>query len=234
MDIVGSTTLSITSLPGEDRGSSHDTLSEHQIHPDDAAPRSIALWGLWVPLAIAVVVMLMFQASRLAPTPQDSPAIGKTAPRLDLVRLTDQPLADRLENVTPGKVTLLHFWGTWCGPCKMEYPHLSELVERFRSRDDFEFVSVSCESGGQETFEGLRQKTDAFFASQGITGSAFADARGITRRSAAERLERNSMFYPTTILIGTDGKIVAVWEGYAPEAVEEMETLIEEQFSTGT
>lgn len=179
-----------------------------------------------MPLIITVLAIVVFRSGSLSSTGQDSPAIGKTAPRLNLVRLTDQPLLDPVESVAEGKVTLIHFWGTWCGPCRMEYPHLSEMVEQFEARPDFLFVSISCEGDRYETFDGLRQKTDDYFASEGIEGFAFADARGVTRRSVAERLERNSMFYPTSILVGPDGKIAGVWEGYTPGSVDQIESQI--------
>jgi hypothetical protein len=88
-------------------------------------------------------------------------------------------------------------------------------------------VSVSCEGGRGETFNDLRKKTSDYFLSEGIDGPAFADPQGITRRSTAERLERGSMSYPTSLVIGPDGQIAGVWEGYAPGAVDQMESLIE-------
>ena len=125
------------------------------------------------------------------------------------------------------KVTLIHYWGTWCGPCMMEYPHLASLVDRLETNPAFEFISISCESGPGETYEGLWQKTNDYFQSEGIAGDAFADPQGISRRSAADRLERRSMFYPTTILVGPDGRIEGVWEGYSPESVDQMGSLTE-------
>ena len=43
-----------------------------------------------------------------------------------------------------------------------------------------------------------------------------------------ERLERSSMFYPTSILVGADGNIVGVWEGYAPDSVDQIGSFIED------
>jgi cytochrome c biogenesis protein CcmG/thiol:disulfide interchange protein DsbE len=233
MSIVGSTTTkSPPSLPNGDRGSPNDTVSEQRIHPGNEAPKQISMWWFAVPLIVIVLAVVVLRSNPNVSTEQDSPAIGKTAPRLDLVRLNDQPTFDRLEKVADGKVTLLHFWGTWCGPCRMEYPQLSRLANRLNSSPQFHFVSVSCEGVRGETFDGLWQKTSNYFASEKIDSFAFADARGITRRSAAERLERSSMFYPTSILVGPDGKIVGVWEGYAPDSVDQIESFIENLLAT--
>lgn len=184
------------------------------------------MWWLAVPLMVLILVLVALRPGSRGPSGQDSPAIGKPTPRLDLVRLTDQPLLDRLDRVPQGKVALIHFWGTWCGPCKMEYPHLSSVAGRLQSNPRFLFVSVSCEGGGRETASGLRKKTSDYFQSAGLDDVTFADPQGITRRSTAERLERSSMFYPTSILVGSSGRIAGVWEGYAPGAVEQMESLI--------
>lgn len=44
-----------------------------------------------------------------------------------------------------GKVLLLDFWATWCGPCVMSLPHMRQVYERFKSNPDFEMVGVSLD-----------------------------------------------------------------------------------------
>ena len=226
MSIVISTAPSLPSSAIGDLESPNHTVSEQSTHPANDAARPISWWWLAVPLLLFALAMVSLRSNPAASSAQDSPAIGKAAPRIDLVRLTDESVLDRLETIPQGKVTLLHFWGTWCGPCKMEYPQLSTLASRLQSSPQFRFLPVSCEGGQGETFDGLWRKTYEYFASEEIDSFAFADPRGITRRSAAERLERSSMFYPTSILVGVDGRIVGVWEGYTPDSVEQMEIMI--------
>lgn len=201
-------------------------MSSDNPHTCNDGHSRLSLWWFAVPAVLLLVTILVLRSGPGPAVDQDSPGIGKPAPRLDLVRLTDQPVLDRLQKVPDGKVTLLHFWGTWCGPCKMEYPELVSMAKAFQARPGFRFVSVSCEGGRGETFDGLREKTFDYFATEGIDGPVFADPQGITRRSAAERLEQNAMYYPTTIIVGREGKISGVWEGFSPTAVGQMEALI--------
>ncbi len=153
-------------------------------------------------------------------------AVGKPAPVIDLVPLTDSVSLSTLNQVPLGKVTLLHFWGTWCGPCKMEYPELAAMVRRWEPSTGFQFISVSCESGGSETFDQLKRNTIDYFESSGVNSVAYCDPRTTTRRSVADRFERDSMFFPTTILIGPDGLIVRAWEGFSEAGVEQMHQAI--------
>jgi thiol-disulfide isomerase/thioredoxin len=165
-------------------------------------------------------------AVMLASTQQDldlrSPAVGKPAPQIDLIQLPGSEQVVAADVTLSGKVTLLHFWGTWCGPCRMEYPELAKATEALTQETGFHFIPVSCEGSSGETFEGLWEKTQQFFQRERIDSVAFADPRGITRQSMAQRLQQDSMYYPTSVLIGPDGKIAGVWEGYSETGVSEI------------
>ncbi|HIE66318.1 MAG: TlpA disulfide reductase family protein [Nitrospira sp.] len=47
-----------------------------------------------------------------------------------------------------GKVVLVNFWATWCGPCKAEMPSM-EALYRSHVRDDFEILAVSIDLGDE-------------------------------------------------------------------------------------
>ncbi len=205
-------------------------MSETNVHPIAPLPRRPASAGtsrrsfLWLGVIGLIVAALII--GRLRQNPNDdgmgSPAVGKPAPQIDLVRLDSGAALPPDEISTGGKVQWLHFWGTWCGPCRTEYPHLAEVAGQLSENPKFQFLPVSCESGSGETIGGLAQKTSDYFASESIQSPALADPRGVTRQSATERMEQPNLYFPTSILIGPDGKIVGVWEGYTPSAVDQI------------
>jgi thiol-disulfide isomerase/thioredoxin len=67
---------------------------------------------------------------------------GKPAPAIDGTGMDGKPL--KLADYR-GRVVVLVFWGTWCGPCMQEVPHERELAERYKGRP-FALLGVDCES----------------------------------------------------------------------------------------
>ena len=72
-------------------------------------------------------------------------AVGKPAPEIDGVDLDGKPM--KLSDYR-GKVVVLVFWGSWCGPCMEEVPHERELVERLEDKP-FALLGVDCEEDKQ-------------------------------------------------------------------------------------
>jgi RNA polymerase sigma factor (sigma-70 family) len=70
-------------------------------------------------------------------------AVGQPAPEIDGVDLDGKPL--KLSDHR-GKVVVLVFWGSWCGPCMREVPHERELAERMKGRP-FALLGVDCDPG---------------------------------------------------------------------------------------
>jgi thiol-disulfide isomerase/thioredoxin len=72
---------------------------------------------------------------------QSRPAlvVGSPSPQIVVERwMQGEPTA-----VAPGKIIVLEFWATWCGPCIEAMPHLSSLADQYKGRVDFVGVDVS-------------------------------------------------------------------------------------------
>jgi thiol-disulfide isomerase/thioredoxin len=90
-------------------------------------------------------------------------AVGKLAPDIDGLDLEGKPL--KLADYR-GKVVVLVFWGSWCGPCMVQVPHERELVERLKGKP-FALLGVDC---NEERSAGLKTAQ-----AQGMTWPSWHD-----------------------------------------------------------
>lgn len=124
------------------------------------------------------------------------PNPGEKAPPLALTEISNAPegTPKTLQDLK-GKVVVLEFWATWCGPCIAAIPHLNELVEHYSSTEDVVFLSITNESPAivAPFLENREMASPIGHDGEGLT----IDAYGIK-------------FLPTTIVIGKDGAIAAV------------------------
>ena len=118
-------------------------------------------------------------------------------------------LADyKLEGTLPdtkGKVVVVDFWASWCGPCKASFPAFRELHEKFADRGVV-IIAVSIDEDKGE-MEGFLKKAKVPFA-------AVRDAK----QKLAEKLSIESI--PTTFILGLDGKIAALHNGYGGDSTK--------------
>jgi len=68
--------------------------------------------------------------------------MGKKAP--EVVTQTLEGAEWKLEDLR-GKVVVMDFWATWCGPCVAALPDMKRLYEKYKSREDFVMVGVSLD-----------------------------------------------------------------------------------------
>lgn len=105
-----------------------------------------------------------------------------------------------------GKVLVLDFWATWCGPCRVQHPLYEQVKRRFPDRDDLVFLSINTD----EEREGVRE----FLADNQWNKKIYFDdgLAGVLRVTAI----------PTTILIGKQGQVVGRMNGFIPERFVDM------------
>lgn len=106
-----------------------------------------------------------------------------------------------------GKVVILDFWATWCGPCIASMPHTNEVAAHFK--DQGVVVLASCTSDGRKAFEAWVAKNQSTYPD--MLFSHDAEERGENR---ASRKLYGVSGIPQQIIIGRDGRVAALVTGY--------------------
>ncbi|MGO9095360.1 MAG: redoxin family protein [Bryobacteraceae bacterium] len=122
---------------------------------------------------------------------------------LDLV--SAEELAKLRANPT-GKVLLVNFWATWCGPCITEFPDLETTYRMFRHRD-FEMVTVSANLPDEKP--GVLKALEKLHASG--RNLQFGSEETYAMQAAFDPEWESGV--PFTILIAPDGKVLYRKEG---------------------
>jgi len=111
-----------------------------------------------------------------------------------------------------GSVVLLDLWATWCEPCLADIPMLNRLHEKFGSRG-LRVVGIAVESGWAKDIKPHVAKLVIKYPVVVGTGRI---------------VEQYEMIgFPTTYLIGRDGKLVKKYLGTLPDQEKEKETEME-------
>jgi len=115
-----------------------------------------------------------------------------------------------------GKIVMINFFATWCGPCLQELPVLQNNIwDKYKTNDNFQLIIL----GRQHTEAEVRK---------------FVDSRKFTMPFAPDP-ERKiyslyaTQFIPRNVIIGKDGRIIFQSMGYTPEEFKKIEDLLTEQ-----
>jgi thiol-disulfide isomerase/thioredoxin len=123
-----------------------------------------------------------------------TPSAG--APDFTLPSLTGPNL--RLQEQR-GRVVMVNFWATWCGPCRVEMPHLAKLYEKYRA-SGFVLLAVNIDEDPRKA-AGLAKQ-------MGMTFPVLLD----TEKRVSRLYDLSTM--PSTVLIDRDGRVRYVHRGY--------------------
>lgn len=77
-----------------------------------------------------------------------------------------------------GKVVLLNFWATWCGPCQMEMPGFQKMFERFGENSDVIVLAVASTSLEGQSAQASKDSVSKFIKDQKFTFPVLFDEDG--------------------------------------------------------
>ena len=127
---------------------------------------------------------------------QDALAVGSVFPDFDVKDLDGKPLA--VANFK-GKVVMVDFWATWCGPCVQEVPNVAAVYQKYHDKG-FAIIGVSLDR------EGDKSKVTSFTKEHNMPWQQFYDGKYWSNELAVKYGVRS---IPATFLLDGSGKIIA-------------------------
>jgi thiol-disulfide isomerase/thioredoxin len=140
----------------------------------------------------------------------ESPLVGQPAKtfKLDMLDGAKFDLADR-----KGRIVVLDFWATWCGPCMQSMPMVDEVVREFADQR-VDLVAVNMEEQAsliKSTLERNKLKVAVALDRDGAVAAKYA----VTA-------------IPQTVVIDREGKVVRLFVGGGKQTAEALRTAIKE------
>ncbi len=105
-----------------------------------------------------------------------------------------------------GKVIVMDFWATWCGPCRIQHPLYEEVKTKFKDRDDVVFLAIDTDEDRTivKSFLEQAQWSQKVYFEDGLS----------------QLLQVSSI--PTTVIFNKKGAVASRMNGFLPERFVEM------------
>ncbi|GAB2990007.1 hypothetical protein GCM10027284_03230 [Cyclobacterium sediminis] len=97
-----------------------------------------------------------------------------------------------------GKTIFINLWATWCPPCRAEMPHISDLYDKVKGKEDLKFLMIALDEDFNKSIKLVEEKEYSFpivHAAYGLNPSLQSQA------------------IPTTLVVSPEGEIVFYQEG---------------------
>ena len=151
-------------------------------------------------VALILIVAALFVYNFYIKPPGSS--IGEKAPQFSGTLINGEPFS--LSDLR-GQYVLIDFWGSWCAPCRKDFPHLRNMYSKFKDQafqdaSGFEIVSIALEKSDKQTRkiierEELNWPYHIIDVRRAVLMSPYALKYGVSE-------------VPTKILINPDGEIM--------------------------
>jgi len=141
--------------------------------------------------------------------------VGDPAPALPVAKwIKGQPV----KQFEPGKVYVVEFWATWCGPCRQTIPHLTKLAEQYKDKVTIIGVSV-WERVDEKNPEAHIQRVEKFVQDMGDKMNyvvAVDNAEGVIAKAWMDAAGQDGI--PTAFVVDQQKRIV--WIGHPMDGLD--------------
>lgn len=103
-----------------------------------------------------------------------------------------------------GKYVLLDFWGSWCGPCIKEIPHIKEIWKRYGTREDFALIGMALETDEKQWHKAIDEHSMEW---------THVNINSEKDRKKAVNVIHGIYMYPSLILLDKEGHVIAIQLG---------------------
>jgi len=141
---------------------------------------------------------------------------GSLAPDFTVKTLDDHEIS--LSKLR-GKVVLVDFWATWCGPCRESIPHLAQLYKTYQEKG-FEVIGMSVDKGGAEAVSSVTR----FVESMNIPYPVVMAPEDLANKYGVTGL-------PTSFLIDKEGRLREKIPGFNSAIAQHMAAKVAELIS---
>ena len=125
-----------------------------------------------------------------------------------------------------GKVVIVDFWATWCGPCKASFPGMQMTVNKYKNDANVKFLFVDTWENGDNYLAGVKR----FIADNNYTFHVLIDEKNADGRQAKVVSAFEVTGIPTKFIIDKSGNIRFKYVGYSgtPEkVVDEVSAMVD-------
>jgi len=173
------------------------------------------LMRISLPRILSIFVMFVASASAQAAV---ETVVGKPAPAFELPVFGSESRHVALESLR-GKVVLLDFWASWCGPCRQSFP-LYEKLHGELPAQDFALLAINLDE--------MAEGPAAFLFEHPVSYTSLADPAG----EVAKKFGLIGM--PTSFVIDRDGIVHSRHTGFKPQDIDAVRGEIRELIAGST